>query len=70
MVLGLQEGKHKTLSSFTATEGLMDRPFSQPQWARREQWLQSSKREEVREGMTEMKDYNDNCLKQKKLPEG
>lgn len=43
----------------------MDRLFSQPQQAKREQWLQSSKREDEREGMTEMKGYNDNNLNQK-----
>lgn len=69
MVLGLQEeGKHKTFSSSTARECLMDRLFSQPQQTRREEWLQSSKREDEREGMTEMRGYNDNHLKQKKLP--
>lgn len=71
MALGLQkEGKHKTLSSFTATGCLMDRLFSQLQQARRQQWLQSSKREDEREGMTEMKSYDDNHPKEKKLPKG
>lgn len=45
----------------------MDGLFSQPQQARREQWLQSSKREDERDGMTEIKGYNDNHLNQKKL---
>lgn len=48
----------------------MDRLFSQPQQARRQQWLQSSKREDEREGMTEMKSYDDNHPKEKKLPKG
>lgn len=71
MVLGLQEeGKHQTSSSFTARECLMDRLFRQPRQAGREPWLQSSKREDEREGMTEINSCDDNHLKQKKLPKG
>lgn len=70
MVLGLQEeGKHQT-SSFTARECLIDRLFRQPRQAGREPWLQSSKREDEREGMTEINSCDDNHLKQKKLPKG